>query len=150
MRSTHIVCTAALVVSAPIAAWWAIGDLSEEVHPDLATYVVSPPNLDSPVELALGAGATTTLLGAVVVLALATRRGAVASHWWSVVTPLVALGVVGATSYRILTAAVHGANIGAGMVMLIAPLVVVGLLVTSFLGWRSGAQTRISAGRTRR
>jgi hypothetical protein len=139
VKPAHAVATVVLVASTPVVAWWAIGDVSEDVSPAAAYYAFRPPSLSARAELMLGAGSTTGALAALVVLVPATRRGAVAVRWWGVVAPLVGLGVFAGFAYRVMTAAVHGANIGAGLVVLLAPFAATGALATAAWQLRSWA-----------
>lgn len=137
MRRAHVLAGVALVVAAPVVAWWGVGDLSEDVDPKYADYAMRPPHLSGSAELGLGAGALVLALAAVAVLVVATRRGLVAGQWWGFVLPLVAIGAFAGIGYRVVTAAVVGANIGAGLVILFAPFLIVPALGFSARSWRA-------------
>lgn len=118
---------ALLVLATPVATWWLVGDLDEElVDPD---YLFRPLALSETTEVFIGV--TATALVAVSALALLrehlrrpfTRRrcGALAC--------LLLAGLVVGGSCRVLTAGVGGANIGGGMVMMFGPFIVGGLVV---------------------
>ena len=52
------------------------------------------------------------------------------------VAPLAALGAVAGFSFRVMTAGVIGVNIGAGMVIMIAPFLTAAALALSARSWR--------------
>ncbi|WP_207892098.1 hypothetical protein [Streptacidiphilus pinicola] len=79
-------------------------------------------------ELALGLAALGVVLGCGAML-LSAPRGAFNSRWWWVILPLVAAGTVIGFGERVLTAGVIGANIGAGLVILLGGPAVVGLVL---------------------
>lgn len=137
VRRAQVVPGVALVVAAPVVAWWGVGDLSEDVDPNHADYAMRPPPLSGSAELCLGAAASVVALVALAALAVATRRGLVARRWWGFVLPLVAIGVFAGIGYRVMTAAVIGANIGAGLVIVFSPFVVIPALALSATSWRA-------------
>jgi hypothetical protein len=109
--------------------WWAVGDLSVRPGSDRLDYLVRPPQLPASAELAVGlAAAVLVVLTAVVVLAPAStlRHDA---RWWSVLGPLVVGGAFAGVSWRIVTAGNYGANIGGGLLLLIAAPLTVALVV---------------------
>jgi hypothetical protein len=108
----------------PVVTWWLVGDLSEPVDPTQADCVVHPLKLDPGIEVGPGAAGSLVGSAALVVLTVGTRQRVVDRRLWGVVLPLVVVGMFGGHAYRVMTAAVYGANIGAGMVILIAPGVV--------------------------
>ncbi|WP_328339953.1 hypothetical protein [Streptomyces violaceus] len=63
------------------------------------------------------------------VLVRAARRGALDRRWWGVLGPLVIVGLMAGVGWRILTAGVVGANIGAGMLIILGTPVAAGLLL---------------------
>jgi hypothetical protein len=105
VKPAHAVATVVLVASTPVVAWWAIGDVSEDVSPAAAYYAFRPPSLSARAELMLGAGSTTGALAALVVLVPATRRGAGAVRWWGGPRPVRGDGGLG---HRSLAAPVLG------------------------------------------
>jgi uncharacterized membrane protein YhaH (DUF805 family) len=76
-------------------------------------------------------------LVAMAVLVVATMRGLIAGQWWGFVLPLVAVGAFAGLGYRVMTAAVDGANIGAGFVIVFGPFLVVPALGFSARRWRA-------------
>jgi peptidoglycan/LPS O-acetylase OafA/YrhL len=111
----HALPRAVLVsIAVATAGWWLIGDLSEP-GPDLSHEYDLP---DLPPAGTAAAGLTGVVVAALVGRTLVqdrrTRRPALV---------LAALGVVVAWGARLTTAGVHGANIGAGMVLLASPVI---------------------------
>jgi hypothetical protein len=51
------------------------------------------------------------------------------ARWWSVLVPLMAAGFIAGAGWRVMTAGVIGANIGAGLVVLFGSPLVAALLV---------------------
>jgi hypothetical protein len=125
---------AALVLATPLATWWLVGDLSEgpavsgQRPPD---YMVRPPQLDEALEAVLGGGATLVAIAALVTLAVATWQGGLEPHRWRVIAPPLVAGVYCGYAGRVMTAAVHGANIGGGMMLLFGMVLVPAMLATA-------------------
>jgi hypothetical protein len=134
--------TAILLLATPVSAWWSIGDLSENIDKEQADYAFQPPHLSGPIQLALGAGALVLAVGALAVLLDATRRRVIDVRWWGVIGPFVAFGIYAGFAYRVMTAAVGGANIGAGMVIFAAPTVLLTSIAIS--AWNGRALQRRS------
>jgi hypothetical protein len=123
MRQLATAAAVLIVLAVPVVAWWLIGDQST-TSPENADYVLRPPfHFSSKATRALGVGALV-----VSVAAAASLIGASASHsfdpsWWSVIGPLL-LGILLALGWRVFTAGVVGANIGAGLfVFLVRPVI---------------------------
>lgn len=127
MRQLATAAAVLIVLAVPVVAWWLIGDQST-ASPENADHVVQPPfRLSNKATRALGIGALV-----VSVAAAALLIGASASHsfdlsWWSVVGPLLLLGILLALGWRVFTAGVVGANIGAGLFVFFVGPVVLGL-----------------------
>jgi hypothetical protein len=137
MRRVHACMAAVSVVLAMrVVAWWAIGDLSEVVDRRHADYVLRPLQLGERIELGLGLGASVVAGVSLVVLAVATGRRSIERRWWAVLVPVLVVGALCGLAYRVMTAAVSGANIGAGMVVLFGPVLVVPALAWSAWNWR--------------
>jgi hypothetical protein len=124
-RSTNLSIPVALasmvVLATPVATWWLVGDLSEgpgasgRPPPD---YMFRPPRLSDTVETVLGVSAVLVAVSALVALAGATWQGAVELRRWRVLAPLMVAGIYCGFAWRVMTAAVHGANIGGGMLLM--------------------------------
>jgi hypothetical protein len=130
MRQLATAAAVLIVLAVPVMTWWLIGDQST-TRPSNADYVLRPPfRFGNKATRALGVGAL-----AVAVAAAALLIGASASHsfdpsWWWVVGPLLLLGTLLAVGWRVFTAGVVGANIGAGLFAFFA-----GPVILALVGW---------------
>ena len=120
---------AGLVLTFPVATWWLVGDqstVSASAHPDFA---FRPFDVSRGVEHA--AGRASVLLAAAMLLLLVwfTVRHLFDARWWSVLVPLMAAGFITGAGWRVMSAGVIGANIGAGIVVLFGVPLVAALLV---------------------
>src|SRR2546423_1194152 len=117
MRRIHaLVAAGTVVLASPFVTWWLVGDISEDgPHLD---YVLKPPRLTSTQELVIGAGATTCALLAIAAVTVALRRHVLRAGELGVAIPLVAAGMFVGYGFRVVTAGVIGANIGAGLTVL--------------------------------
>lgn len=121
-----------MVLAAPLATWWLVGpnpDSEIEAGPTVPTntadfdYMFHPPSSDPAVERAVGGGATVAVLVAAIALVFTARSGRIDRRWWLPIVGLVAAGAIAGFGERVVTAAVIGANIGGGLVILFgAPL----------------------------
>ena len=104
-----------MVCATPVAVWWAVGDWSLDASE--LDYAVRPFALSGAAQTAIGVVAS--LLTTVAGVAL-WRRGALRRdrRWFGVLFPLLVIGVLAAVGWRIVTAGVIGANIGAGFVII--------------------------------
>jgi hypothetical protein len=116
-----------LVLAVPVSAWWLVGDRSPTLpDPD---YLVRPPNISKTTEHVIGITATALLIVTVSMLVRLARQGRFDARLWSALAPLVGAGVIIALGWRIVTAAVIGANIGGGFVLMFGPPLVFALIV---------------------
>lgn len=129
---------AAGVVAAAPAVWWVTGLLpSEDLDGGVPDYAITPPDIGSTAELAIGLIAAAIVAGAAIALDRGTRSGMLARGWAQIAAAAaLAMGYVGLT-YRVGTEPVIGANIGFGMLMLGAIPVLGGLGVWAIQGVRS-------------
>lgn len=122
----------AVVASTPVVAWALVGDLrtaaAREPDPD---YFVRPLDLPTPVPALVVGAATLVLVIGTSALAWMTPRGAVRSRTWVALGLAVIAGALLGLFARVMTAAVLGANIGAGLAVLGVVLLVVPLYVAS-------------------
>lgn len=112
------------LVAVAVVAWW--------LTPD-----GSGPGGGAALGQLAGVAAVVVLAWSVVTLAVATRRGRLDRRWWTV---LALLGVVAAgcgVFWRVATATVIGANIGAGLLIVLGGPVALVLLVAAALVARS-------------
>jgi hypothetical protein len=118
-----------LVIAVPVAAWWLVGDQSTvpvSMDPD---YAFRPWHIGPVAARAAGIGSLAAGGVAAAVLIGATLRRRLDIRWWVVLVPLLAAGFIAGAGWRVMTAGVIGANIGAGLVILIGGPVVLGLLI---------------------
>lgn len=135
-----------LTVSVPVAVWGLIGQQDATgTPPEDLDHAVRP--WDLPTGLAPLLGGCAVLLAAASggFLLRATRTGRLDRRWWQVLTPLLVSGAVLGAGWRVLTAGVVGANIGAGFVLLLGGPLVAGLLLWAAarggsLAWRQRTQ----------
>ncbi|MFD9567050.1 hypothetical protein [Streptomyces sp. NPDC059994] len=112
---------AVLIAAVPVAAWWLMGQQNVDgVAPAELDYAFRPLAIGPAQETALGAAALLLALCSAVFLLDASRRGRFDARWWQVVLPLLAAGLLLGVGWRILTAGVIGANIGAGLALFLA------------------------------
>jgi MFS family permease len=118
-----------VVASAPIVAWWVVGDQSEiaETVPD-PDYAIHPWNVPSGVARVIETGATAALVSAVAFLLFATATRRIRARWWWIVAMVGALGGLIGLLARVGTARVIGANIGFGIAVLFS-LVIAAILI---------------------
>jgi hypothetical protein len=119
-----------LLIATPVATWWLVGDRTESSAGTDLDYAVRPVELDPAVERLVGTGSVLTVAVTVLLLTRASRRHQLDPRWWSVVVPLLVAGVIVGAGWRVITAGVIGANIGAGFVVLVG-----GPLVAALLLW---------------
>jgi hypothetical protein len=124
-----------LVVAMPVASWWLVGDLSTETaDPD---YFLRPVDLGDTAQHVVGVGAVVLVAASAVALVVAGWRGRLDRRWWSVLVELVLAGGLCGAGWRVLTAGVIGANIGAGFVMVVVAPIVAALVSLAVLEWLS-------------
>jgi hypothetical protein len=127
---TQLAFAAAVVlwVGVTVATWWLVGDQSSTT-PDNADYAIRPPfHPSAPVERILGVGSAALGIVAGLWLIWASLGHGFDPAWWSVVGPSLLLGMLLALGWRVFTAGVIGANIGAGLFMMLAGPVILVLL----------------------
>jgi hypothetical protein len=124
---TVLLAAAALVIATPVATWWLVGDQSSAGTG--LDYAVRPIELDPAVERMVGIGSVLAVVVSALVLARASRRRQLDQRWWSVLVPLLLAGLIVGAGWRVLTAGVIGANIGAGLVILFGGPAVAALLL---------------------
>lgn len=119
---------AAAVVSLPaaaLAAAWLVGDQSSAGEMTDLDFALRPLDVAEGVQVGAGvAGLAVLGLGAVVVARGAPRA-------WPVLACLAAAGLLVGGGYRVITAGGIGANIGAGLVVLIGGPLLLGLLLVA-------------------
>ncbi|WP_369194538.1 hypothetical protein [Streptomyces djakartensis] len=134
---------AAVVGGVPVAAWGLMGRQDYEGLPaSELDYAFQPWGVGDGVAAVVGGIALVGVAVGAVVLVRGVRRGVLDPRWWSVVGPLVVVGLMAGVGWRILTAGVVGANIGAGLLVVFGTPVAVGLVV-----WAVARSVWLIAGR---
>lgn len=116
-----------LVLATPVAAWWLMDLLAEDL--DDPDYFIRPLEIDPTLKLVIGITAVALAVGAVLELAVFEPARSLVERWWSVMCPLLIVGMISGGGWAILTAPSIGANIGAGVFLLTAPPVVLALVI---------------------
>jgi hypothetical protein len=130
MRQLATVAAVLLVLAVPVATWWLVGDQST-TSSDNADYLLRPPfRFSNRVTRALGTGALAVTVAAATLLIVASASHSFNPKWWSLVGPLLLLGILLGLGWRVLTAGVIGANIGAGLFVFAA-----GPVMLALVGW---------------
>lgn len=138
----HAVAAAfCLTVSTPFVVWWAFGNQDERVpgldpvhDPRAFSRTFDPPAISAVTELMIGLVATVVFVTAALTLVSATRFGRLDQRWWPPIVGCAGLGAIAGVAERTLTAATIGANIDAGILVLLgAPTVA--FLAIGFAIW---------------
>jgi hypothetical protein len=129
-RGTQLSAAAVLVAAAPVAAWGLMGQQNAaQLPPSQLDYAFRPWDLPNGLDTALGAVALLLAGVGAALLVRDTRRGSLDRRWWGVLAPLIVAGLLVGVGWRVLTAGVIGANIGAGLAIFFGGPVVAGLLL---------------------
>lgn len=133
----HLIRPAAavtLIVTTPVATWGLMGRQDAAgFEPAELDYLVRPFAIPEGAETAIGVAAAVLAAGAAVLLGRASRPGPdrFDGRWWEVIGPLLAAGLLAGAIWRTVTAGVIGANIGAGLAILLGGPAVAGLVLWS-------------------
>lgn len=133
--AVQVIAAIGLVLATPVASWWVmdvIATSEQLLDPD---YAFRPIPMDPTTKLLIGVTAVTFVVAAVFALVLTDPDWHFVRRWWTVVAPLLAVGAICGGGWAAMTAPVIGANIGAGLVLLGAPPVVVALLIWAPARW---------------
>jgi len=116
------------LVATAVSVWWLVGDLDEFDGPD-ADFMIPPPDLSSSAERWIGGSALVLLVGTLFALGAVLRTsGASRNRRIALLLVVIAGAIIGA-GYRVMTAAVVGANIGGGLVLMFGGPLLAFLLV---------------------
>jgi hypothetical protein len=141
----------ALVVAVPVATWWLVGDqtdpdfkrrLQADGDPAIRAgydpdYMFRPFDIAPATERTVGVVGVVLMVAAVVVLVLAWLTGRLHKGWWGVLGVLSLVGAGCGYGWRVMTAAVSGANIGGGIVLVFGVPIGLGLVGVALWGaWR--------------
>ena len=119
---------ATLLLAVPVMTWWLVGDLSTVPLSSDPDYFIRPFRISPALERVLGWGSVLVAIVAALLLTWASLRKGLDPRWWSVLGPLLLIGVLVGFGWRVFTAGVIGANIGAGLVTFFAGPVIAVLL----------------------
>jgi hypothetical protein len=123
-----VIAAIVLILAVPVVTWWLVGDQST-TKPDNADYVVRPPfRMSKGVTRVVGAASLTLALAAAAWLIYASASASFDNRWWSVIGPMLLLGVLLGVGWRVFTAGVVGANIGAGIFAFVAGPVILAIV----------------------
>lgn len=138
MRPMHArAALAGLVVVAPALVVLLPGGWFDERGEGM-TRNVQPPDLPNALHVGLAAAAAVVLMGSLFVLLSPEGRRARRRADVSVAWPLLVAGIYVAFTYKVATAAVSGANIGAGLLFVLGVVTVPSLLaLAGFNAWRA-------------
>jgi hypothetical protein len=140
----------ALVVAVPVATWWLVGDQTDPdfkrrlqadgdpairagLDPD---YMFRPLDIAPATERTVGGVAVALVVAALVVLVGAWLTGRLHVGWWGVLGVLSLVGAGCGWGWRVMTAAVSGANIGGGLVLMFGVPIGLGLVGVARWGAR--------------
>jgi hypothetical protein len=140
----------ALVVAVPVATWWLVGDQTDPdfkrrlqadgdpairagLDPD---YMFRPLDIAPATERTVGGVAVALVVAALVVLVGAWLTGRLHVGWWGVLGVLSLVGAGCGWGWRVMTAAVSGANIGGGLVLMFGVPIGLGLVGVALWGAR--------------
>jgi hypothetical protein len=129
------VATTMLVLAVPFAVAFLIGDLSTTSVDD-PDYFIRPPDIPDVAALVLGMASLVLVVTSTAVLVWAWRREPPQPGLVSVLVPLLILGVIAGAVWRVFTAEVIGANIGAGVLVLFGwPIVLALVAFAGIMAW---------------
>jgi hypothetical protein len=118
-----------LILAAPVAIWYVVGDLSTSpLPPAESDYLVRPPRIFPWVENSAGILALVLIVVCALVLYQNLKRGLVSPRGWLVLALLLPAGLIVGLTGRVVTAGVIEANIGGGLMIMFA-LPVAGMLI---------------------
>src|SRR5215472_10703076 len=100
-----------------VATWYLVGDQST-TSPEHADYVIRPIRMSRQLERVIGVGGLLLTILAAAVLAWASVRHTFDLRWWLVIGPATAASALAGLVWRVFTAGVIGANIGAGCLLM--------------------------------
>lgn len=129
-----------LVLSAPVATWWLVGpnpgnEIGSDptLRPDDYDYLFHLPAINAGIERAGNRAAVVLALLAVAVLVVEGRREHVDRRWWPPIVAMTLVGAIIGLAGRVMTAAVVGANIGGGFMLLFGTPVVLAPVIGSIV-----------------
>jgi hypothetical protein len=127
------------VLASPVITYALMGDQSSTKDPN-PDYFLRPPTISPSTVTTLALIATVLALVGLGVLVPRWNEGSLHAAWKRVVVCLVICGILVGAFYRVATAAVIGANIGAGVMVLFAGPALLALLAGAFFSARKARQ----------
>ena len=132
------VASVLLVLAAPVATWWLVGPNPGDglgsdpmLRPDDYDYLFHPPAIDATMERVGGWAAVAIAALGVALLVAEARHGRIDRRWWPPIVAMTLVGAIIGLAGRVMTAAVVGANIGGGFMLLFGTPVVLALVIGS-------------------
>ena len=132
------------VLASPIITYALVGDQSSTKDPK-PDYFLHPPAVSPSTITTVALIATVLALVGLGVLVPRWNEGSLHAAWKRVVVCLVVCGMLVGGFYRVATAAVIGANIGAGVMVLFAGPALLALLVGAFFSARKARESVAAA-----
>jgi len=123
----------AVIAALPVLTWWIVGDVSEDGAEDI---MFRAPELPAAVDVIVVFGAVALVVCGLALIMTPAGRGHVGRREWLAMLPLLLLGLFVGFAARVLTARVGGANIGGGLLLFAAPVIVPLLIILSGVLWR--------------
>lgn len=126
-----------LIAATPVTTSWLVGDLTDEESLRLAAegvpldYGIDPITFGPTGDRIIGVVACAAAVIAWGILVQSTVTSRLHRGWWLVLVPLVAAGIITGFAWRVWTAGGIGANIGAGLVIIVGGPLVLGLLIAA-------------------
>jgi hypothetical protein len=127
------------VLASPVITYALMGDQSSTKDPN-PDYFLHPPSISPSTVTTSALIATVLALIGLGVLVPRWNEGSLHGAWKRVVVCLVICGILVGGFYRVATAAVIGANIGAGVMVLFAGPALLALLVGAFFSARKARE----------
>ncbi|MFE1772855.1 hypothetical protein [Streptomyces sp. NPDC059008] len=115
MHKLHTSASVVLVAAVPVATWGLMGRQDAAGYsPSELDHAVQPLPLAESLETSLGVLSLVLAVVTAALLARASRGESFDRGRWTVLLPLIVAGLIVGAGWRVLTAGVVGANIGAG------------------------------------
>lgn len=130
-RRSGLVARVVLLSASPVVAWWLVGDLSEGA--DAEDYLFKGPELSKTQQLRLGLLAAVLFVAAAAVLGALLRQRRVSWVELRSALPLLLAAFFCGFAWRVVTARVGGANIGGGILLMVAPIFLIGMIAWSWI-----------------